>query len=621
MSFACTELTGGFWKDRQKLVQSRTIDAVYNRFEESGRFEALKMQWKEGQPDKPHIFWESDATKWIEGASYFLQQHRDADLEAKIDELIGRMAETQEKSGYLNVYFTVVEPDARFTRRTDHELYCCGHLIEAAVAYAQATGKTKLLEVACRYADLVDRVFRQEHSAAFDTPGHPEIELALFKLADYKGETRYQKLAEYFVETRGRSSRDKSYEGFDLEHMQSHLPVREQDTAQGHSVRAVYLYSAMADEARENHDEELFAVCRGLYDNITRRRMYITGGIGSTHLGESFTYDYDLPEYTAYAETCASIGLALFCRRMWLLDDDGSYADTAEQTLYNTVLGGLSLSGDRFFYENPLSADVKKYDFYASRPRGLTTHLPILERKKVFDCSCCPPNLIRIVGSVADFMYSTKENTVFAQCYMSGHTQLELNGQTILLEQKTGYPYDGAIDLCLREGAAFTLAMRIPGWCHSYTLTVETPGQGTEEIRTAPEKGFVYLTRNFPAGSRIRLSLDMGARIVQANPLVTEVCGRAAICRGPLVYCAEAADNAFPLRDVRLSRTAGFTESPIEIGGWQLPALTTDAKIRAVTDALYTDMPSQEETVSLRLIPYFAWANRGKNDMTTWFLL
>lgn len=327
-------------------------------------------------PFEPHIFWESDVTKWIEGAAYFRQKERDAELEARIDALVEDMYHSQEKNGYLNEYFTVVEPEARFTRRTDHELYCAGHLIEGAIAYAEATGKTRLLEVAEKYVALIDRVFRVEHSAAFDTPGHEEIELALVRLYRYAGKKEYLTLASYFIETRGRSTRDTCYEFADQKNMQSHLPVREQKTAEGHSVRALYLYSAMADIAMETKDQELLDACKTLFENITQKRMYITGGIGSTNRGESFTFDYDLPEYTAYSETCASIALAMFCRRMWMLDPDARYADCAERAIYNTVLSGVSLSGDRFFYENPLAADPERNEFNDVQPEGTQEHLP-----------------------------------------------------------------------------------------------------------------------------------------------------------------------------------------------------------------------------------------------------
>lgn len=614
--FEKSSVTGGFWKRYQDLFRRVTIDAVYDRFEETGRFEALKFNWKEGMPNKPHIFWESDVTKWIEGAAYFLQKQRDPELEARIDELVERMERTQGEDGYLNAYFTVVEPDARFTRRTDHELYCAGHLIEGAIAYARATGKENMLRVAIRYADLIDRVFRAEHSAAFDTPGHEEIELALVKLYHYTGQERYLKLAQYFVDTRGTSGRDGTYDFTDQEHMQSHLPVRSQKTAEGHSVRALYLYSGMADLAMERGDEELFSVCRALFDNIVNRRMYITGGVGSTCRGESFTLDYDLPEYTAYNETCASIALALFCRRMWLMDPDGRYGDVAEQAIYNTVLSGVSLSGDEFFYENPMSTDPRRNAFNDSRPNGLKEHLPILKRVKVFDCSCCPPNLLRAVGSIADYLYSTEGNTIYAHCYMEADTELSLGEKKIRLVQKTGYPFEGKIVITAEAEGDFTLALRIPGWCQGARITVNG-----EALSLRTQKGFAFIERSWKNGDQVILDLPMEAKWISANPQVIDACGRVAVTRGPLVYCAEGMDNGDrPLKDVRIVRNSPVEISMEEIAGFAFPVIRMEASCRKPFEGLYSQDPLEEESFTLKLIPYFAWTNRDVTEMTTWFL-
>lgn len=616
VTFDVLDVKGGFWKEKQDLFEKIMIQAVYDRFEETGRFEALKQNWKEGMPKKPHIFWESDVTKWIEGAAYFLSKKRDSELETLVDELVDRMEKTQDKNGYLNTYFTVVEPEARFTRRTDHELYCAGHLVEGAVAYAKATGKTKMLQVAIRYIDLIDHVFRIEHSAAFDTPGHEEIELALFKLYDYTGEERYKLLAEYFINTRGTSSRDTTYSFADQEHMQSHLPVREQVTAEGHSVRALYLYSGMADMALKNQESELYNICRTLFLNIIHKRMYITGGIGSTHLGESFTFDYDLPEYTSYNETCASIAFAMFCRRMWLIEPDVMFADCAEQALYNTVLSGVSLSGDSFFYENPLSVDPKRNAFNDSRPRGLKEHLPITERVKVFDCSCCPPNLLRIVGSIADYMYSTTQDVIYAHCYMHASGNVRLMDREISLHQETNYPYDGNIKITTQTEGDYTIACRIPGWAKKATILVN----GQEE--TLPiTKGYAYCKRSWREGDCIELRLPMEIKVLEANPEVIDLCGRASIMRGPLAYCAEGLDNPFELRDARISRGADYTVAQDRIDNTEFPAIITTALVRKKSDQLYSEEPMERERRELKLIPYYTRANRGATEQNTWFLL
>ena len=617
VSYTDIDLTGGFWKKKQELIQDVTIGAVYDRFEETGRFEALKCGWKEGEPNKPHIFWESDVTKWIEGASCFLQKKRDTDLENKIDEMITWMKNNQDESGYLNTYFTVVEPEARFTRRTDHELYCAGHLIEGAIAYAKATGKSTMLEVAQKYADLIDKVFRIEKSACFDTPGHEEIELALVKLYQFTGEKRYLLLSEYFINTRGTSARDMTYDFADQEHMQSHLPVRMQDTAEGHSVRALYLYAGMADLARINQDDTLADASEKLFHNIVDKRMYITGGIGSTHKGESFTYDYDLPEYTAYNETCASIALALFCKRMWLIEADRKYADCAERALYNTVLSGISLSGDEFFYENPVAADPRRNRFNHTRAKGLQEHLPILKRVKVFDCSCCPPNLIRAIGAIGDFMYSCSGDTIYAHCYMNGDAKINLDGKEVYLSQRTDYPFDGNIELIVHTAGRYRLALRIPQWCDAYQIKINGGSQAALEA-----DGYVYLDRDWEENDCILLSLQMKIKLYEANPFVTDYCGKAAVSRGPLVYCGEGIDhNDRPLRDIRIKKIDSFEVRWDNIEGVEMPVLYGEAYARKSFDALYTEYEGREEKISLKLIPYFAWANRGITEMTTWFIL
>lgn len=620
VGFDAVTLKEGFWKEIQDIGRNVTMDAVYNRFEETGRFAALKCDWKEGMPQKPHIFWDSDVTKWMEGAAYYLKKQRDPELEARIDQLVAWMEENQAEDGYQNSYFTTVEPDAKFTRRVDHELYCAGHLVEGALAYFDATGKRNMLDMAIRYVDLIDRVFRVEHSAAFDTPGHQEIELALVKLYKFTGEERYKQLAEYFIDTRGKSEKDGTYEWMDLENLQSHLPVREQKTAEGHSVRALYMYSAMADLALLNQEAELTQACETLFENITQKRMHITGGVGTTHLGETFTIDYDLPEYRTYNETCASIALALFCRRMWLIDADAKYADTAERALYNTVLSGISLSGDRFFYENPVAADPKITEFYANRPKGISQHMPILERVKVFDCSCCPPNLVRTMGSIGDYMYSTSDDTIFAHCYMHADAEIALGDQKVVLHQKTAYPYDGAIAIETETAGTYTIAVRIPGWCSKWTLKVN----GTE-ICAAPEKGYVSVARTWNAGDVLTLTLDMPVQLVEANPQVSNLCGRVAVTRGPLVYCAEGIDNQnVSLKDIRICADQEFTCTIEEICGRKLPVLRAEAKIRKAQSGLYRAYQAGEaalQSMTVTWIPYMAWTNRGVTEMNIWFLV
>lgn len=653
-------INGGFWEERRRIAREAMLPAVHDRFEETGRFRALDQGWKEGEPDRPHIFWDSDVTKWIEGAAYFLQESEDEALEAEIDGLIGRMERHQEENGYLNSYFSLLEPAAKFTRRGDHELYCAGHLIEAAIAWAQATGKTNLLSVAVKYADLIDRVFCMEHSAEFDTPGHEEIELALVRLYEYTGEERYKTLAEYFIDTRGKSQKDRDQDEEGQSYMQSHLPVRLQRTAEGHAVRALYLYCGMADLALLNQDRELADACCALYDNIVSRRMQITGGVGSTHRGEAFTCDYDLPEYTSYNETCASIALAMFCRRMWLLKEDGKYADCAERAIYNTVLGGVSLSGDTFFYENPLGADPDRNQFNSQRPKNLQEHLPLLQRVKVFDCSCCPPNLLRMIGSIGDYMYSTADDTVYTQMYMSADADILLGEKKICLSQRTEYPYEGRVTLRTDTAGDYDIAIRIPGWCHGFSVWLngallsaqsgDSPenagyidrveplyglrhnddftscaGEEQEAAGGVYRNGFLHIRRSWISGDTLEVELDMTPELTEANAAVRNLCGRVAVMRGPVVYCAEGMDQpGIMLKDVRLERDAEFTVCREEINGIRMPVLYMRAAVREAFPQLYRPCRRDSSThtqVRLKLIPYFAWANRGITEMNVWFLV
>ncbi len=611
------DIKNGFWFDKQRLVENVTLEAIYDRFKETGRFEALKQNWKEGMPFKPHIFWESDITKWIEGCAYFLAKKRDAKVEKMIDDLVDLMGKAQADDGYLNVYFTVVEPNKRFTYRTHHELYCAGHLVEAALAYNDATKKDKLLKIAIKYVDLIDETFRIAHSASFDTPGHQEIELALIKLYEYTKEERYKKLSEYFVDTRGTSDRDETYDFADQEHMQSHLPVREVLTAEGHSVRALYLYCAMADLANENSDDSLYQVCLNLYENIINKRMYITGGVGSNPKGETFTFDYDLPPYTAYNETCASIALMLFCSRMWKIDNNSKYGDTFEQALYNTVLSGISLSGDKFFYENPLAVNPEKVRFNDSRPPKLRDHLPIMERVKVFECSCCPPNLLRIVGSLSNYIYSIDRNVIYVQNYIDSEAVINIDNEEVQIKQNTLYPYEGRIEFSINSNKTLSLALRIPAWCKDYSIEINN-----EKIDFNVINGYAIIKHDWKSSDKLVLLFDMKVKFIEANEKVVDYAGRVAVTRGPLVYCAEALDNSnYSLSNIKIKRNTKIEIGKAEIDNNIIPIIKLEATRKADLTTLYREYKDERVPITLTLIPYFAWANRQVSEMETWFLI
>ncbi len=599
---------GGFWGRRLEINRTATIPTVYDRFTDTGRFEAFKCNWKEGcELPKPHFFWDSDIAKWIEAAAYSLALHPDKELEKIIDDTVDLIEKNQQSDGYFNIYFTVVEPGKRFTIRDYHELYCAGHLIEAAVAYYNATGKDKFLKIMCRYADLIEKIFTIDHSAEFDTPGHEEIELALIKLYDCTGDERYLKLSKYFIDTRGTSEKDKNIPSWAKpEYYQSDIPVREFTFAEGHAVRAMYLYSGMADLAEKTGDKELLDTCERVFENVRNRQMYITGGIGATSSGERFTEDYVLSNDLAYAETCAAIALALFARRMSRIDPDSKYADVAELAVYNGSLAGVSLDGHSFFYINPLEINLEdrrrnKEHYYFDK-----TYAPITQRVEVFDCSCCPPNIARFVASIADFLYTYDEKTVYVHHFAESETEYD----GMYIKQQTRYPNEGGVRITVRNMAGRRLAVRIPGWCDFVSL-------GGEKLSAPVEKGYAYI--DIASDEEILdFWFDMKPRFICANPKIAYDAGKVCLCRGPLVYCAESVLNdGVRLSDISLdvNGTVGLTFDE-EAGVY---AAEADAFEDAPSDELYYDCAKAERVNrKIRMLPYFAYANHGESDMAVW---
>ena len=599
---------GGFWGRRLEINRTATIPTVYDRFTDTGRFEAFRFNWKEGSDlPKPHFFWDSDIAKWIEAAAYSLALHPDKELERIIDDTVELIEKNQQEDGYFNIYFTVVEPGKRFTIRDYHELYCAGHLTEAAVAYYKATGKDKFLKIMCRYIDLIEKVFAIEHSAEFDTPGHEEIELALIKLWECTGEERYLKLCKYFIDTRGTSEKDKNIPSWAKpEYYQSDIPVREFTFAEGHAVRAMYLYSGMADLAEKTGDKELLDTCERVFENVRNRQMYITGGIGATSSGERFTEDYVLSNDLAYAETCAAIALALFTRRMSGIIPDSKYADVAEIAIYNGSLAGVSLDGRSFFYINPLEINLEdrrrnKEHYYFDK-----TYAPITQRVEVFDCSCCPPNIARFVASIADFLYSYDDSTVYVHHFAESETEYD----GIYIKQQTAYPNEGEVRFTVRNMAGRRLAVRIPGWCEFVSL-------GGEKLNAPVEKGYAYIDIKSDEET-LDFWFEMKPRFVCANPKIGYDAGKVCLCRGPLVYCAESVLNdGVRLSDISLdvNGTVGLTFDE-EAGVY---AAEADAFEDAPSDELYYDCAKSERVNrKIRMLPYFAYANHGESDMAVW---
>ena len=594
IGFEKINITDGFWKNQQDIIKNTSIYSVYNRFEDTGRFEALKMNWKEGMPNRPHFFWDSDIAKWIESLAYILEKSPCDILEAKADEMIDNIAANQCENGYINSYMAYFESDKIFTNRDRHELYTIGHLTEAAIAYHKHTGKRKLLDCMEKCLDLVYNVFVKYDAANFVTPGHEEIELALAKMYNYTGDKKYLEMANFFVDNRGLHRKSESANPASPKYSQSHLPVREQATAEGHAVRAVYLYTAMADLAYINNDKEMLKACETIFSNIVNKRMYITGGIGSTARGEAFTKDYDLPNIMAYTESCAAIGLIMFASRLQQISVNSIYGDVIEKALYNGFLSDKSLDGKAFFYENPIEIPpaASKVD---------DVRYPITQRLEVFRCSCCPPNITRLLASIGNYLYTIDENTVYCHQYMTSDAEIELGGKNIKITQKTNYPRDGKVSI-ICSGADTRLAVRVPGWCDSYK------GQ--------TKNGYLYL--DVKDGETVDLNFEMVTRFMSANPRVNEDIGKAALTRGPLVFCLEEVDNGPLLRTFRFNVNTKF-----ELGyddKLNVISLTGDAKKQIVdleseSPLYYRTSECRFEDIKAKFIPYYAFANRGESEM------
>lgn len=603
ISFDCIDIKNGFWADRLKTVSEVSVYNVYKRFKETGRFDALACSWKEGEPNEPHIFWDSDIAKWIESVAFIVAKKRNEELEAVADSAIDVIAQNQLEDGYYNCCYITKHLEKRWTDRTDHELYCLGHYIEAAVAYYNATGKDKLLTVVKKYIDYVIKVFVEEKSAGFVTPGHEEIELALIKLYNLTKDEKYLDLCRFFIDNRG-VREEEVYRGLSAKYNQSHLPVREQKTAEGHSVRAGYLYMAMAELGYIDSDNELLDACREIFDDIVNKKMYITGGIGSSERGEAFTLPYDLPNLTAYSESCAALALAWFAQRMMLSDIDSKYADTIERIIYNNGLSSFSLDGKSFFYVNPLEIRTSLLNRNTSHV-DTKEHLPITERKEVFWCSCCPPNITRFIASIGDFIYTKNEDTLFVHQFIS--SKMSSNG--ISCDIETTFPNDGTVKLSV--SGVKNVAIRIPFWCKEYSLSLNG-----KDVEPVIKNGYAYIENIDSAEIILKLKIDV--RKVYPHSAIEDDAQMLAIMRGPVVYCAEAVDNNFNLKGFRFDSTDAFTtEFNSLTGTYDVIATGTIVKNDG---ALYSFEKPERLNAELKMIPYFAFANRGESDLEVFFL-
>lgn len=654
------KITDPFWKAEMEIVRSEVIpyqwsalnddvegaapsycmhnfkvaaDRNDRKRREGDRFKAPEFSYRgfEIWPEDPKApkdefygmaFQDSDFYKWVEAVAYSLTQYPDPELERKADEAIDIVCAAQEENGYLDTYYILNGMDQIFTNLKDfHELYCLGHLIEGAVAYHQATGKDKLLNCACRYADFVAERFGEEEGKCKGYPGHEIAEMALAGLYEETGEDKYLKLAKFFVDERGtrpyyfdvedpkRVAAGKEKE-LRYQYNQAHKPVREQDEAVGHAVRAVYLYSGMTDVARITKDETLYQACEALWENVTNKKMYITGAIGGIQDGEAFSFNYDLPNDLAYAETCAAIGLMFWARRMLEIRPDRKYADVMERALYNSVLSGMDLDGKAFFYVNPLEVLPE-----ACHKDSRKFHVKPV-RQKWFGCACCPPNLARLLSSIGRYAYGENEDTLFVHLYIGGEITKQVGGEEILVSLDSDMPWNGNVRVTVKgKNVPFTLALRIPEW----SIGFEAPkldGASIEE-----KEGYLYITRSWGEEESFTLEFPMEARQFMADANVREDIGKAAVMRGPIVYCLEEVDNGKDLHLVTIPADAKFTTGMFKIGDLDVVSLKTEGYRQKKQEAkgLYRLLTARgEEAQQLRLIPYFTWANRGENEMTVW---
>ena len=605
LALSDAKVVGGFWSQRQAVNRKSSLNHAFEKLEASGNFNNLKLASGEGEGSyREPLFMDSDIYKWLEAVGYALANEPDAELRAKAEYAIGLLARTQEPDGYLNSYYQVLKPELKWLELAHgHELYCAGHLFEAAVAYHRGTGDRSLLDIAIKFADLIDREFGPGRRDG--PPGHPEIELALVELARETCETRYAQLALFFLGRRGQGSLIGP-KMFSDGYYQDRVSVYDAEELEGHAVRQLYLTSGMTDMYLETGDKGLWAALDRLWRDLAARKLHVTGGAGARHFGEAFGEAYELPNDTTYCETCAAIANVMWNWRLLLVTGDSKYADMLERSLYNSVLSGVSLDGSRYFYENPLSSSGG------------------IERPSWYGCACCPPNLMRLVELIAHYGLTTNSRGVQLHQYMDGEFACAGDFGNCRLRVETGYPHEGEIVVTVLEasGGEFEIALREPSWSRG-RAAVEGSWDGVET--SDDETGYRAIRRKWQAGDRIVLKLDMAPRLTVANPRVDAARGAVAIERGPLVYCLEAVDNEGMERsgDLRIDPNAPLDdafEASLLDGVHKVMARGWAADPESWSDSLYQTwpLPESDRERTLVAVPYYAWANRGAGAMEVW---
>lgn len=612
--FTSVKVTDAFWGQRLKASREVTIPLAFSKCEETGRYENFV---KAAHPDSTYkvegySFDDTDVYKTIEGASYSMQTYPDKKLDRYIDSVLTIVAAAQEPDGYLYTARTMNPQhphewagSERWEKVEDlsHEFYNLGHMVEGAVAHYQATGKKTFLNVAIRYADCVEKAIGDKPGQLVRVPGHQIAEMALCKLYLVTGQKKYLDLAKFFLDKRGHTERRDAYS-------QAHKPVLEQDEAVGHAVRAAYMYSGMADVAALTGDTGYVHAIDRIWENVVSKKLYITGGIGATNMGEAFGENYELPNLTAYCETCAAIGNVYWNYRLFLLHGESKYYDVLERTLYNGLISGVSLEGNGFFYPNPLASTGRH------------------QRKPWFGCACCPSNISRFIPSLPGYIYAVHDRDVYVNLFMSNSSDLKVGGKRLTLTQSTGYPWNGDIrlEVAPKGKQDFTLKIRVPGWVRGEVLpsdlytfidgkqlgySVKVNG---EPVESRLDKGYFSIDRLWKKGDVVEVHFDMEPRMVKAHEQVEADRGRVAVERGPVVYCAEWPDNSFGVMSVLMNRKPEFT---VEHKSDLLYGIN---QIKANAQALSYDPDGRlnVKPVTLTLIPYYAWAHRGQGEMTVW---
>jgi DUF1680 family protein len=624
--FVDVNLEGQFWRERLETVLTRTIPSQHVQLGKHGILESLTLP----NPPPPlrfprnhhdftvQVFWDSDVGKWIEAASYALSHRRDPDIEAKIEAITDDLEKAQAPDGYLNCWYLQREPENRWTNlRDNHELYNLGHLLEGGIAYFLATGRRRLLSILERYVDHVRQTFGPGPDQKHGYCGHQEIELALIRLYRLTGARKQLDLASYFIDQRGaqphyfdqearnRGEDPKDFWAKSYEYNQSHKPVREQSKVVGHAVRAMYMYSAMADLAAELKDDSLKRACEVLWADVMASKIYITSGLGPAAANEGFTEDYDLPNDTAYAETCASVALIFWAQRMLHLDMDGKYADVMEQALFNGALTGLARDGEHYFYSNPLDSDGRH------------------SRWAWHTCPCCTMNSSRLVASVGGYFVSHSDDAIAFHLYGGISTSVTLKTGRVGLREISTYPWSGDIRIEVEpeKASTFSLKLRIPGWAHGAKASVNGKPVAVE---TATDNGYLTIARQWAPGDVVALDLPMPAERIYAHPAVRMDAGRVALKRGPLVYCCEEVDNPEgPVQRIKLPRGSDIQAEAREDlfdGTVTLTANAVRVDASDWADTLYRTQRPLERPVTLTALPYYLWNNRQKGSMMVWLV-